>query len=388
LANNLNEGNINILITIPCLLNFGTEIQTINLIKVLVGMNYKVTVACYYEYDQTVVDIIEGEGASVVLFTPKYRSARKKGIVQLYFLFNNFLRLKKKLQPKVTHVQYLAPGTSTIIILKILRFKNIISTIHLPSEVYGKFAWVPRFVAKYITKLFICVSLSNEESYFGTSHLYYSGDSIEDYKHLTIHNCLRFSPGIQSLKLNRDINAVLTIGFIGRIAYQKGLDILLDALPNIRDAIGPVKLVIAGSGPLEQQLRLKCKELKISNIVEWLGYIDNENLQSFYENIDVLVMPSRFEGFGLTAIEAMYFSKPVIAANIIGLNEVVTNETGGFFKPENKDSLSATVIALLSDKVMILEKGEKAKQRVDKMFSFSLFKENIYGIYTQLLTQS
>jgi L-malate glycosyltransferase len=377
--------NDNILITIPCLLNFGTEIQTLNLINVLVSNGYKVTLACYYEFDQNIVNQLLSEGVNVLLFSPNQPCIRKKGIAQLLFLLKYFIKIKKRINPVVTHVQYLAPGTSTIILLKILNFKNIITTIHLPSLVYGINSWIPRFIGNHVTKLFICVSLSNEESYFGTSHLFNSTDLIKEFRHITIHNCLRFLPEVQYVKDRpHNIASIPIIGFIGRIAHQKGLDILIDAIPYIISIIGSIKLQIAGIGPLEENLKLKCKELEIENEVEWLGYLDLIELQTFYAQIDILAMPSRFEGFGLTAIEAMSFSKPVIASNIIGLNEVVTDETGILFEPESKDSLANAIITILSDNNQMKIKGENGKIRVDSLFNYSLFKEKYSSVYSQL----
>jgi len=136
---------------------------------------------------------------------------------------------------------------------------------------------------------------------------------------------------------------------VGRLVFEKGFQIALEALPRVLAALGDVSLLIAGSGPYEPELRARARELGIAGHVELLGWTADPELARLYATADVCAIPSLYEPFGLVALEAMAAGCPVIAADTGGLREVVPDGTGLRVPPSQAADLAAAVERLLRD---------------------------------------
>lgn len=123
---------------------------------------------------------------------------------------------------------------------------------------------------------------------------------------------------------------VLRIGVASRFSREKGLDVLLCALSRLPRG-APWHLFLAGSGPLEGDLKRRVKRYGLEGQVTFLGF--RPSLAGFYEAIHLLAVPSRQEGLGLSALEAMAAGKPVVASRVGGLPEVVVDGETGFLLP-------------------------------------------------------
>lgn len=124
-------------------------------------------------------------------------------------------------------------------------------------------------------------------------------------------------------------NEALVI-FVGRLVYEKGVHILLEAWPRVVAEL-PARLVIAGAGSASDEFRLRAAELGVS--VEFLGFISDEDRNRLYAVGDVAVFPSLYEPFGIVALEAFAAGCPVIVSDAGGLAEVVQHELNGLVVP-------------------------------------------------------
>lgn len=120
----------------------------------------------------------------------------------------------------------------------------------------------------------------------------------------------------------RSADGTFRIGFLGRLTNaHKGLDVLLRAIALMNAGGGrPVRLLVAGEGPDRANNEALAAALGLTSCVEFQGWI--EDRRAFFEKIDVLAVPSRREPFGLVALEAMAFGRPVVAAAVGGLEEI------------------------------------------------------------------
>lgn len=125
--------------------------------------------------------------------------------------------------------------------------------------------------------------------------------------------------------------AATVIGFIGRLAPEKGVDLLLDAAAQVLPAAPDVVLTIAGGGPEEDALRARVQRLGLGERVRFLGFV--RDAAEYYRTLDVLAMPSRYEAFGLVAAEAMASGVAVVAAPAGGLREVLGDGAAGRVVP-------------------------------------------------------
>lgn len=116
---------------------------------------------------------------------------------------------------------------------------------------------------------------------------------------------------------------------IGRLVYEKGFQVALDALPKVIDRVGDVRFLIAGSGTHEQELKAQAQRLGLMRHGTFLGWIGDDVLRSLYRIADLTVVPSLYEPFGLVALEAMACGCPCIVSDTGGLREVVPNDDVG-----------------------------------------------------------
>ena len=137
---------------------------------------------------------------------------------------------------------------------------------------------------------------------------------------------------------------------VGRLVYEKGFQLALEALPGLIERLGNVRFIIAGSGTAEQELRRQAHELGLDEHGTFLGWIGDDVLHSLYRIADLTVVPSIYEPFGLVALEAMASGCPCLVADTGGLREVVPNEDVGLrFRSRDPQSLGQMAERLLTD---------------------------------------
>jgi glycogen(starch) synthase len=137
---------------------------------------------------------------------------------------------------------------------------------------------------------------------------------------------------------------------VGRLVYEKGFQLALEALPTLVERVGNVRFLVAGSGTHEAELRKQAAELGLDAHGTFLGWIGDDVLHSLYRIADLTVVPSIYEPFGLVALEAMASDCPCLVADTGGLREVVPNEDVGLrFHSRDPASLAAMAERILTD---------------------------------------
>jgi glycogen(starch) synthase len=137
---------------------------------------------------------------------------------------------------------------------------------------------------------------------------------------------------------------------VGRLVYEKGFQLALEALPGLVERVGNVRFMVAGSGTAEQELREQATRLGLDEHGTFLGWIGDDVLHSLYRIADLTVVPSIYEPFGLVALEAMASGCPCLVADTGGLREVVPNDDVGLrFRSRDPDSLGQMAERLLTD---------------------------------------
>jgi glycogen(starch) synthase len=137
---------------------------------------------------------------------------------------------------------------------------------------------------------------------------------------------------------------------VGRLVYEKGFQLALEALPGLIERLGRMRFIVAGSGTAEWELRAQARELGLGAHGTFLGWIGDDVLHSLYRIADLTVVPSIYEPFGLVALEAMASGCPCLVADTGGLREVVPNEDVGLrFRSRDPESLGQMAERLLTD---------------------------------------
>lgn len=167
---------------------------------------------------------------------------------------------------------------------------------------------------------------------------------------------------------------------VGRLVYQKGLDLAVHALSGLKDLNWEWRII--GDGPEMNALKTLAAQLGVSDRIIFQGWQSREELIQCYKQSNLFLFPSRHEGMPNAVLEAMASGLPVIASRIAGNEELVLdNTTGLLVESENIESLRTALRSLLTDTSLRQKMGEASRQRVEQHYSW----ENTARGYALLL---
>ena len=157
--------------------------------------------------------------------------------------------------------------------------------------------------------------------------------------------------------------------YVGRIAHEKGVHILIEAMPSILAEYPDTKLLIAGKNG--RRLAPQADRLGVAHAIQFLGFISNEERDHLYQIVDAAVFPSLYEPFGIVALEAMGLGCNVIASHVGGLSEVVHHQEDGLtIYPDDPASIAWALRELFRDPVASKERKDRAKRKVRERYSW------------------
>jgi len=169
--------------------------------------------------------------------------------------------------------------------------------------------------------------------------------------------------------------------YFGRLAREKGIFTLLEAIKNFP----ATRLFIAGAGHLERELHRLVDEKKMKN-VKMLGPKSGDSLISLIQNARFVVVPSEwYETFGLTVVESFACGKPVIGADIGGISELISPETGLLFQPGNAEELAEKLNYYLTHTALLKKHGRNARNFVKDRFAPDGHYNKIISLYEKLM---
>ena len=174
---------------------------------------------------------------------------------------------------------------------------------------------------------------------------------------------------------------------VGRLVYEKGFQLALEALPGLVDRLGDVRFLVAGSGTAEHDLHQQARDLGLDAHGTFLGWIGDDVLHSLYRIADLTVVPSIYEPFGLVALEAMASGCPCLVADTGGLREVVPNEDVGLrFRSRDPGSLAAMAERLLTDEALRDRLVAEASEHV-LAFDWADVAAQVEAVYEELVAE-
>jgi glycosyltransferase involved in cell wall biosynthesis len=172
------------------------------------------------------------------------------------------------------------------------------------------------------------------------------------------------------------------LGFVGNIRPVKGFDILVKAVKLLEST--PFQVVVIGRDPGGEAERM-VREVGLASRVKFLG--PRPRAFRWMRSMDVVVMSSRSEGLGKTAIEAMSLQRVVIASKVGGLVEFIDDGTDGFLvPPESPPALAEAIKRVVSDADLRQKIGARARYKIESQFSFEATADCAYRLYQELLT--
>jgi glycosyltransferase involved in cell wall biosynthesis len=192
----------------------------------------------------------------------------------------------------------------------------------------------------------------------------------------TIHN------GVPDERLPpvRPLAAGPLVGAIGRLEHQKGFDVLIRALASVDDA----RLVVMGDGSERASLEQLARDVGVADRVVWTGWRDDA--RHYFAAVDVVALPSRFEGFPLALLEALLARAAVVASDVGSIAEAVRNgDTGLLVPPDDPAALAVAIRRLLKDRGLRRRLGDQGRELVLARFTAEHMARAFESLYGGLL---
>lgn len=172
--------------------------------------------------------------------------------------------------------------------------------------------------------------------------------------------------------------------YVGRVVYEKGVHVLLDAWPQIA-AQAPARLVVAGTGEYLDELKRRVAEGSLGGRTSFTGFISDEDRDRLYHVADVAVFPSLYEPFGIVALEACAALCPVVVAATGGLAEVITaGATGVVVPPGDAEALAAGVLECLHSPTLAHGRAVRALEIVRDKYTWARVAEETRFVYRRV----
>jgi glycosyltransferase involved in cell wall biosynthesis len=175
--------------------------------------------------------------------------------------------------------------------------------------------------------------------------------------------------------------------FVGRLVYEKGVHVLVNAVPKILEKVN-AKIIIIGSGYMKEQLLTIARHMNLPHKILLTGFVDSETLINLQQCADVCVVPSLFEPFGIVALEAMAAKSPVVVSDTGGLSEIVKHDVDGIkVSPNNVDSLALGITEVLLDQAYANWLKKNAYKKIQEKYRWEKIAEHTKILYESVLNE-
>ena len=342
---------------------------------------------CFFRdkgYDITVISLNNGEIEGVKVHSMGIEienNNNKKSILKVRYL-KNILKIRKlirEIKPDILHAHY---ASSYGLIGSIVNYKPYIISVW-GSDIYDfpKKSFIHKSIIKYnLNKVNLVMSTSKpmalEASKYTNKNILVTPFGVDINK---------FYP---SSDKKEDSSKDLIIGTIKTLEDIYGIDILIKAFSLVkeRNMDMNIKLKIGGKGSKESYLKSLCKELGIEKCVEFLGYINQDEVAKQFRSFDIAVFPSFSESFGVAAVEAQACGTPVIVSNIDGLMEATNpGSTSLVFKKGDYKDLGNKIEQLLQDNNLRKTMSFNSRKYVEDNYNIDDNFNNINKTYMDLI---
>ena len=170
---------------------------------------------------------------------------------------------------------------------------------------------------------------------------------------------------------------------VARLCYQKGIDVLLQAWSLVHEQAPQARLIIVGTGPLQNELEYMAKVLGIAESVEFAG-LQSDVVAQLHRG-SLAVLPSRWEGMPNAVLEAMACGLPCVATRLSGSEDIIQHEVSGLLvEPEDYQSMARGLLTLLHDQALAQMYGQAARATIEKYFSLEYITDTYVELYQSI----
>jgi glycogen synthase len=175
---------------------------------------------------------------------------------------------------------------------------------------------------------------------------------------------------------------------VGRLTSQKGFDDLIRAYPMIMHAIPASRLLIVGDGYMRRELESLAERESVGDRVTFAGFVSESDLVGALRASNMVAVPSRFEPFGIIALEAMAAGVPLVVSRVGGLAEIVEDRVDGLeVDPNSPSAIAEAAIRILSDRTLASRLAEKGREKA-KAYSWNIAAKKTLQTYEEAAAES
>jgi len=179
------------------------------------------------------------------------------------------------------------------------------------------------------------------------------------------------------------------VTYCGRLVHEKGVQDLLAAVPRLRRRHRGLRVVVAGTGPAETELRQQARSLRLGRSVVFAGFVPDADMAALVAAADCAVVPSRYEPFGMVALEAVAAGTPVVAADVGGLAEVVADgRVGVRFPAGDPVALADAASRLLGDPELGRRLVRAGRAAIAAEHGWDRVAERTVAVYRQAISEA
>lgn len=364
----------------------GGSVVILRLVKKLVAEGCQVTVLC--GTDERTVTEFSKSGAEVV--HARHWRRPISPLQDLRFLHELYSVCRQR-RFDVVHTHMPKGGVVGRIAARLAGTPLVIHTVHgltfnefLPRHSAWIYQGLERIAARFCN---VMISVNEEDRRRAIAAGIVSPERIVTVLNgIDVQQFADAAPAPLREELGLPDEAIL-LGTTGRLAVQKGLAYLIQAIPQLVDAEPRIHLLLVGIGELEDELRALVSTLDIQERCHFLGF--RRDVPALLAAFDVYVQPSLWEGLSISLLEAMAAGKPIITTDIIGNREVVEDGVlGVLVPPADVEALAAATLTLMRDPVQAQALGAQAQRHVVDHFSADRMVQETLELYQQWLAKT
>lgn len=352
--------------------------------------DFKVTVAAWC-HPGPYVDMLREKGIAVEVFMMKRRSI----LLLPLFIFDSIrivARLSmyvRKNSIDIIHSQLPESHILAVLVSAITGCKAVVTVQNNNIMPFNRSAPVRNRLRKsamnfFFSKADMVLAVGNDVKKNVEKDMNYSGNlkivyNAIDYDRFTV------TYDTQQLKKNLGLSKKSKVILcIGRLVPQKGQNYLIDAASRLIGRYPTLKILLLGDGPLEAELKAKTEALRLGKNINFLGL--RSDVPELLSLCDIFILPSIYEGLPLVVLEAMAASRPVIATNVEGTRELVSDGVEGLLvSPKSADHLAEAIDNLLSNPDAAQAMGNNGRKKVYNTFRLEQMVASTEAIYSSLM---
>lgn len=358
---------IKIIYIIPTLDMGGAERLTVDIIKNLDPEKFSVKIICLKRFGVWGLEL-KGRGVPLILL------GQKSGFS--FFSLIKLIKILRQERPDIVHTHLFGADLYGSLAARLARVKYLVSTEHNLNYGEGRLKNIIKTVIGRLFNNIIAVSEAVKDYIIKTRHL-------KSKKITVINNGLEVNKFFQprgkatAVKNNRNI----IIGSVGRLTRQKGFAYLIEAMAELKHK--NIECLIAGDGELRPELEEKTKRLGLGNKIKFLGW--QKDIKPFLDKIDIFILPSLWEGFGLVILEAGLAGLPVIASKVDGIKEIIEdNRDGLLVEPASGADLARKIQSLAEDSALAASLAVNLQTKIKNNFNIDKTAADYEKLYLKL----